>query len=78
VCGGVPKVTIPSQIRFVEYIERLKIYGPVPHVSLALRSLIIHTVPKALTSKIRHHCTPPHPPETPTPTPTPTLVDLPS
>jgi hypothetical protein len=52
-------VTIPSQIRFVEYIERLKIYGPVPHVSLALRSLIIHTVPKALISKIRHHCTPP-------------------
>lgn len=51
------KVTIPSQIRFVEYFERLKTYGPVPHVTLALRSLIVHTVPKALLSKIRHYST---------------------
>lgn len=52
---GLSQVTIPSQIRYVEYFERLKDYGPVPHVTLVLRSLIVHTVPRALNSKLRHY-----------------------
>lgn len=45
-CGDHSGVTIPSQKRFVHYCERIKNYGPVPHIQLSLHRVVLHTFPK--------------------------------
>jgi len=45
-CGDYNGVTIPSQRRFVHYFERIKTYGPVPHMIISLHKVILTTYPK--------------------------------